>query len=188
MFAEFLSAHPLAEPLLTILGIWLLVGLINPQLALPLLKAPWRSRVMLVRLAVCMASVLWALFLILLPLRPWYVWLVFAALCAGIVLCCRISAKVQPVRLDSNWIVYPEGRVSESYEFTAKSQYVHDTRDMSCTCPEWMRTRAGYPQGDPRLLCRHLLRDVCVQNMLHHFRADPEYLLRLHEHNQGYPL
>lgn len=184
------SANSVLLDVLRFGGVYFVIAaLANPQKVLFFVPQGLRTRLMAVRLALSVGLVPIAWQTVLAAKAEPYDRVAFGLLataCLILWLCPDKKNTQKPV--DSNWIVYPVGRVSDNYNYLTKTVYFHDTRDMSCTCQEWMLRRSIYPVNDPRRLCEHLLGDVVLQNMMHHIDEDPQTLLSLYERGFGYPL
>jgi hypothetical protein len=62
-----------------------------------------------------------------------------------------------------------------------------DLQHHTCTCPDWTENREGFPEGDYRRCCRHLVRAfrsvAAAEESLH---RDPLFLAFIEEHDRNY--
>lgn len=56
--------------------------------------------------------------------------------------------------------------------------YDTDIEKLTCTCKDWAEVRSGYPIGNPRRLCKHIINKLDTNNLsktLNYFREDIEF-------------
>lgn len=48
---------------------------------------------------------------------------------------------------------------------SANDNYITDAKNLTCTCEDWKRKRYVYPINDPRRLCKHIVKNLDINNL-----------------------
>jgi len=70
----------------------------------------------------------------------------------------------------------------------ANTSYSINEIDLSCSCPDFQKSRSYFAADDPRKLCKHVIKFLCENQQQHQFELFKEKLDWCYEKERGFPL
>lgn len=64
--------------------------------------------------------------------------------------------------------------------------YITDIDNQTCTCPDWQETRENFKFNDPRRLCKHIIKELDINNLPYSIAKFKEYIKFYQEKEWGF--
>lgn len=158
---------------------WAILGLIRPKLVLWWALPEKQTRGHATVFALWITGALFFGVYCLAPISPWWAWGIFAIFAFFLIAYQGILSGVNVRNANEGNASSPDDTVFDSPtsyllktgkrtkvpSWKSDDLYIVDTQYLTCTCPDWEKTREQYDRLDPRRLCKHLIGQLYLQGI-----------------------